>query len=40
MLEWLVAAVMLTFARQPNAPHRDDVSRMLPVCAAKAWAAG
>jgi hypothetical protein len=30
---------MLTFAHQPNAPHRAKVSKMLPVCAAKASAA-
>jgi hypothetical protein len=32
---------MLTFTHQPNAPHRaevSEVSKMLPVCAAKASA--
>jgi hypothetical protein len=30
---------MLTFAHQPNTPHRAEVSKMLPVCATKASAA-
>jgi len=32
----LVATVMLTFAHQPNAPHRAEVSKMLLLGAAKA----
>jgi hypothetical protein len=33
------ATVMLTFAHQSNTRHRAEVSKTLPVCAAKASAA-